>query len=122
MLAKRTALALAGLLALGSCDEPAFAQSIGGNASISVTGSSSNVALPASVQAYPSVLLAPAIGATQEIFYLLGGSSVAATTTSPALPAAGICINVGPNGYVAAITSTSTATLRITQLSTCPLR
>lgn len=99
---------------------PASAQRIGGSASISVTGTSSNVAFPANTQIYPFVFLAPAIGSTQEIFYITGNSMVTATTSSPALPANGICINVGPDTNVAAITSTSTATLRITQVTTCP--
>ena len=98
----------------------ASAQAIGGSASISVTSAGESVALPVSVTAFPAAMLVPAYGTNQEIFYALGGSSVAATTSSAALPPNGICLNVGPNTYVAAITSTSTATLRITQLTQCP--
>lgn len=112
-------VALAALLWFGF-SFPVSAQRVGGNASISVTGTSGNVALPANTQTYPFAILAPAVGSTQEIFYATGGSAVVATTSSPALPANGICVNVGPDTYVAAITSTSTATLRITQLTTCP--
>jgi hypothetical protein len=98
----------------------ASAQSIGGNASISATSTSSRVALPANTQPYPFVVIAPAsAGVTAEVFYALGGASVVATLTSPALPAGGICLNVGPNTNIAAITS-GTASVRITQLSVCP--
>lgn len=100
---------------------PAAAQSIGGNASIAVTGSTARVQLPATLSSYPFALLEYGVGAaSQEIFYKLGGSTVNAATTDNALPANGICVNVGPNGYVAAITATSTGTLRITQMSVCP--
>lgn len=113
-------IALAALLAIAPL--PALAQAIGGNASISVTGTSGRVALPSANKAqYPFVFLVPGVGAgTQEIFYKFGDVTVVATTGSPALPANGICVNVGPGTYIAAITATSTATLRITQLSTCP--
>ena len=108
----------------------AHAQRVGGNASIAVTGTSANVQLPASTTTFPALLLAPAVGVTQEIFYALGAAntvtavapSLPSTQGSPALPAGGICLAAGPNTYVAAITATSTATLRITQLSQCPLR
>ena len=103
----------------------ASAQSIGGNASISATGTSSAAQLPANVQPYPFVLIAPAAGVSTEVFYALGGSSVAAIATpgatqSPALPPNGICLNVGPNTYVAAITGGTAASVRITQLTVCP--
>ena len=99
----------------------ASAQSIGGNASISATSTSSRVALPASALSFPFVVIAPAsVGVTTEIFYALGGASVVAVAnTSPALPAAGICLNVGPNTNIAAIAATA-ASVRITQLSVCP--
>ena len=98
----------------------ASAQSIGGNASISATSTSSRIQLPANTIPYPDIVIAPAAGVTTEIFYALGNSSVVATlNTSPALPSAGICINVGPNTFVAAIAATA-ASVRITQLSVCP--
>jgi hypothetical protein len=102
----------------------AGAQAIGGNASIAVTTTSANVQLPASLQTYPVVLLTQAPGSTQEVFFALGTSNaVVATTSSPALPqTVGTCINVGPNGWIAAITASATATLRITQTTTCPVR
>jgi hypothetical protein len=103
----------------------ASAQSIGGNASISATGTSSSVQLPASTPSYPAVIIAPASGVSTEIFYALGGSSAVAVATagatqSPALPPNGICVNVGPNTYVAAITGGTAASVRITQLTVCP--
>jgi hypothetical protein len=114
-----TRTTLAALFLLSSITA-AEAQSIGGNASISATSTSSSVQLPANTIPYPFVIIAPAAGVSTEIFYALGGSSVVAVAnTSPALPPAGICLNVGPNSFVAAITS-GTAAVRITQLSVCP--
>lgn len=110
-----------GILATAIAAAPAVAQNIGGNASLSVTTASSNVAIPSTNKTqYPSVILAPSPGTTAEIFYNFGTtSSVAATTSSPALPAGGICVNIGPATYVAAITATGSGTLRITQISGC---
>lgn len=100
----------------------ALGQVIGGNASIDVTTTSARVALPVSTLQYPATLIAPAAGSTAEIFYSLGGSSVTASTSGPALPANGVCFQgAGGNTNVAAITSTGTATLRITQLTQCPI-
>jgi hypothetical protein len=83
---------------------------------ISVSGSSNNVQLSL---CGPSVLLWN-VG-TQELFYVTGtASGTAATTSNYSLPGNSfIVINVG-NGsaiapYLAAITATSTTTLRITQ-------
>lgn len=99
----------------------ASAQAIGGNASISANGTSANVALPANTQPYPAVIIAPAAGVTTEIFYALGNASVEAIATqSPSLPPNGICLNVGSNNYVAAITGGTAASVRITQMSACP--
>lgn len=102
----------------------AFAQAIGGNATINVTATSSNVQLPANLQNYPVVLLVQAPGSTQEVFFALGTTNaVAATTSSPAVPqTVGTCVNVGPNGWIAAITAQATATLRVTQMTNCPTR
>lgn len=98
---------------------PAMAQGVGGNISLTATTSSARVAFPADRSRFPAVVLAPAFGAAQEIFYRLGDGTVVAATTSAALPSGGICLNVGPNADVAAITSTGTAVMRITQLSSC---
>lgn len=111
------------LLCVLAFSAPAAAQSIGGAASLSVTSITGSVQLPASTSTYPFAMITfPPGAAGTEVFYALGGSSVAATTSSPSLPAGGLCINVGPNGYLAAITAASTATLRITQFAACPLR
>lgn len=110
----RTSLLMLALLA-----GPVAAQTVTGNASLSVTGSSSNVAIPGSTGPYVSIRPAPA--STQEVFYALGtDNTVAATTSSAGLPSGGTCLAVGPNTYVAAITATSTATLRITRMTLCP--
>lgn len=100
----------------------ASAQIIGGNASLSVTTTTGSVALPASTATYSSLLISQPAGSTQEVFFALGGSTVVATTGSPSLPPGGVCLNVGPNTYLAAITAQAVATLRLTQLSVCPLR
>jgi len=98
-----------------------LAQAIGGNNSLSVTTTTANVALPASA-AYPAVLIVPAPGSTGEVFYNFGTTNaVTATVSSPSLPNGGICFaSQGPKTYLAAITSSGAATLRITQLTQCP--
>lgn len=111
------AAAIAASLALALC--PSSAQQIGGNASLTASVASSSVALPANTKTYPAVIIAPAVGTTVEVFYALGGSSVAATVSSPSLPSGGICLIVGPNTNVAVITAASSATVRLTQLSQC---
>jgi hypothetical protein len=99
---------------------PVYAQAIGGNASLSIGTSTATVALPSANQTqFPSVILVPSPGTTQEIFYALGSASVTASLTSAALPAGGICINTGPATNVAAIVAAGSATLRITQVSGC---
>ena len=111
--------ALTALLALHGA---AVAQAIGGNASLNAGTTSSAVALPSTDRnTYPAALIAPAPGVTTEAFYKLGSSSVEAALTSPALPAGGICVALGPATHMAAITATSTAQLRITQLTQCPI-
>jgi len=121
-------LAAAALAAVLACS-PAEAQTVGGSVSINATTSSANAALPVSTQAYPAVLLEYGVGAaSNEIWYALGvGNTTAASTTQPggpnagALPSVGLCLSVGGGvNFVAAITGTATATLRVTQLTTCP--
>lgn len=117
-------------LALGLLVGAAHAQSIGGNVSLAVTGTTANIQAPGNLAAYPYVSLEYALGATTEIFFNLGKDDTAAavapslpgTQGSPALPANGICLPLGPNSYIAAITATSTSTLRVTQLTSCPQR
>ena len=81
---------------------------------IAVTGTSGNQLLST---CGPSVLLSN-VG-TQELFYQLGTTSAtAATTSSYSLPGNTFILLTVPNltpTYVAAITSTSTTTLRISQ-------
>jgi hypothetical protein len=112
---KSRAFALLCLFATG-----AQAQTMGGNASLAVTTTTASVALPASVATYPCLLIMPALGATAEVFYALGGPSVAANTSSAAVPSNGICLNAGPSTFLAAITASGAATLRLTQLTVCP--
>jgi hypothetical protein len=83
------------------------------SSTIPVTGSSANVHLSACGQ---TVLLWN-VG-TQELFYNYGpSSSEAATTSGNSLPGNSfVVLNLGyAQPYLAAITSTSTTTLRITQ-------
>lgn len=113
----KTRIALALYAALTTA---AIAQVVGGATSLSVTAVSARVALPATPSQYPAVLIAPPPGQNQEIFYKLGGVTVAATASDASMPAGGICLNAGPSAYLAAITVGGTALLRVTQLSTCP--
>lgn len=126
MLILRAALIAAAFAAIA-----ASAQTVGGNASIAVTGMSSNVELPQPSNGptgFPALRIEYALGATQEVFYQLGSvntvtavvPSLPSTQGSPALPANGVCLFIGPNNWLAAITATSTATIRLTQLTTCP--
>jgi hypothetical protein len=101
---------------------PCFSQSIGGNASLTAGVTTSSVALPASVRAYPALLIQPATGASVEAFWAIGVGSATATLTSAAVPSNGICIIVGPNNYFAGITASATSIIRLTQLTTCPPR
>jgi opacity protein-like surface antigen len=115
---KRTLLAAALAIALVA---PASAQSVVGNASLGVSGSSARVALPAGSTSSPYLMVRPtSSGSNSEVFYQLGTSAVAAATTGPALPSNGICLNVGPNTHLAAITASGTAGLRLTRLTLCP--
>lgn len=109
-------LLLASLLLLAA---PALAQ--GGpalypsaGASLSVTSSSSRVALPNTAPLATSLWLMND-GAT-EAFYAFGSATVAATTSSPPIPA-GSCqaVDSGKQPYIAAITASSTTTLRLIQ-------
>lgn len=92
----------------------------GGNASLSATGASSNVALPSSTLTFPVVQLVN-VGTT-EIFYNLGvGAGTAATTASASLPPNGsIALFAGANTFVAAITGGGTSTVRVTQWNGAP--
>jgi len=94
---------------------------LGGIATLAVTTTSANVALPAISTQYPVVTLLN--DGTSEIFVRLGNSSVTATTSYLPIPS-GISItvwvssplwNASPATYVAAITSTGSSTLRILQ-------
>lgn len=106
---------------LGWC-ATALAQSVSPNgASVTSTGATASVALPASNTAFPSLLITPALGNTVSAHYALGSSSVAATAANPVLPNGGICVpNVGPATYLAVYTGTGTATINLTQINTCP--
>lgn len=117
---------------LGSLTGSALTQGLGSAASISASGTSTAVAVPLSptATAYKSVIIAPAPGTSVEVFYALGGSTAAASTTpgtvaaagstpSAALPSGGICLNMGGYTEIAAITGGTAATIRITQISGC---
>lgn len=99
----------------------AHAQFASGNANLSVTTSSANVALPTLTSSAQSLLIVPVSGSS-EVFYNFGvDNTVTAATTGKALPNGGICLAPGQsNKFIAGITATGTATLRITQVSTCP--
>lgn len=82
-----------------------------GAASLAVTTSTGNVALPGTG---PVVMIAN-VGSA-EAFVKFGGSTVTAATTDESIANGhGRCFQVQTQTYVAAITAASTATLRISQ-------
>jgi hypothetical protein len=110
----------------------AMAQSIGGNVSLAVTTSSANIQFPVATNgpgSFGYALLEYGLGSSGEIFYALGNSNAVAavapnlptTQGSPALPANGVCIALGPNNWIAAI-GAATSTLRVTQVNVCPTK
>ncbi len=110
-------------LALALMVNAAHAETFGGTATLSVSTGSNQVALPASTTKYPAILLQPGYGTTVNIFFNFGTSgSVTASTSSTILPGGGVCLtNVGAaNTNIAAIAVGGTATLYVSQLSTCP--
>lgn len=85
-----------------------------GIASLSVSASSSRVALPST---NPSAAFATLLNdGSSEAFFKIGNSSVVATTDDYPLPVGNsISLYVGNVTYVAAITATGTTTLRVYQ-------
>lgn len=82
---------------------------------LAVTGTSANVALTTAPDAACDAVTILNDGAT-EVFVAMGGSAVAALTTTGIPIPTGKSITMWANGtYVAAITSTSTSTIRIIQ-------
>lgn len=83
------------------------------SASLSVSGSSSNIILPNTTPVCQVITLTN--NGTSDVFYALGGSSVVATTASfPLL--AGYSVSFWTKAtYIAAITATGSSTLRIVQ-------
>jgi hypothetical protein len=100
---------------------------LGATTSLAVSSSTANVALPGPANNLAIILTNDG---SNEAFYQLGTSSgVTATTSSFPLPSgATICVAANYNNtpptsvysYIAAITSSSTTTLRVTQASACP--
>lgn len=101
----------------------AEAQTIGGSASLPVSNTSHQVALPSLASKYPAILLQPALGTNVDIFYAFGESSaVSATTSSAVMPSGGMCLgSIGAYTNIAAITASGAARLYITQMSSCPM-
>lgn len=106
----------------------AEAQNFGAlNTTVSAVSTGSTSAQLAYTQSkYPSAIIMPAPGTSVEIFFALGGSSVAAAVPSPpstpgsvSLPSGGICVDIGPATYVAAITASGSATVRVLAVSGC---
>lgn len=87
---------------------------LAGYTPLSVTSASARVALPADISLYVAVTIYNS-GST-DAFFALGSSSVTATTSSTSLPAGTyLTVWVGTNTYVAAITASSTTTLKLYQ-------
>lgn len=116
------AAALLALLSLSLPSAPANAQAKGGNASVTSTSpTAANVNLTVSLQNFPSALIIPDPSVTAPVYWEIGSTNaVAATAGSAVLPQGGICINVGPNGWLSVLASTGSAKVNITQLTTCP--
>lgn len=94
----------------------------GGRATIAVTTSSARAALPADRSLYPAVLITPIVASTQQTYYAIGDGTVAATTSSFALPPGGICITVGTGTTQSniAVIGAGATTVFITQFQNCP--
>ena len=89
-------------------------------ASVTSTGTSARVALPASTTNYPALLITPALGNLVSANYVIGNSSVAAPSGNRVLPNGGVCIsNVGPGTNLAIIVGSGSATVNLTQAVTC---
>lgn len=89
---------------------------LGGQSTISVSNSSSRVALPANTNVFGAVTLFNA-GST-DLYVALGDVTVAATTSNTLIKAGtSIAFWVNQNTYVAAITASSTSTLVLYQAS-----
>ena len=84
-----------------------------GNASLNDTAATGNVALP---NGDSSLLLQSVDTAGQVLYFKLGGAAVtAATTDTPIMPGDRLLVRKGPSDtYIAAITASSTASLKIT--------
>lgn len=87
---------------------------LAGYATISATSTSGRVALPAAVVPFNTITLFNA--GTNDLYFATGSVTVAATTSSPKLPAGTRITLWNANLYVAAITSgADTATLHVYQ-------
>lgn len=87
-----------------------------GHTTLSVSGTSSNVALPTNSASTPSAINAVLTNTgSVDAYFALGGSSVTVTASNGYLVRAGtwIGISIGQQTYIAAITASSTTTLDI---------
>ena len=108
------ASATAALAQYGGPPTPLPVGIFGATASLSVTSSTGNVAIPAGSASENSVLIQN--DGTAEVFVKLGSSAVtAATTDFPLQAGASVSTYVGASTNVAAITSTGASTLRVTR-------
>ena len=108
------ASATAALAQYGGPPTPLPVGIFGATASLSVTSSTGNVAIPAGSASENSVLIQN--DGTAEVFVKLGSSAVtAATTDFPLQAGASVSTYVGASTNVAAITSTGSSTLRVTR-------
>jgi hypothetical protein len=103
---------------------PLAAQTIGGNATLSISTITTQVALPAPAATYPALMISEAIGDNEEVFFALGTSgSVTASNTSTALPSTGLCIQIGANiTNIAAVGSNGTGHVYVSQWTRCPVK
>jgi hypothetical protein len=100
---------------------PPSGSNLGGNATLSVSTSSSNVALPANLSQFQFVQVIN--DGTSEAFVAQGNGSVVATTSSIPLPAGSstyFWVQPG-NTNIAAITAANVTTVRVLQWNGAPL-
>ena len=120
MIHQRRAIALAAAFALAL--SPTLAQVFGSAIDISVlSGSASSAQQLPTASGYPLIILTPGYGTATDVRFLIGGSGVTATTSSPVLPPNGMCMNPANGSYISTWGVSGTATVHVTAVTQCPL-
>lgn len=112
------ALAATPFLAMAQVPTPVPPPVFGGYAPLAVTSAHGHVALPTT--AIPFAAITVSNYGAQDVFFVLGDTTAAATTSSEPIRSGGsVCQYVGAATFLDAITSTSTSTLDIYQATGC---